>query len=155
MTVRSALLLLAAGSALAVGPRALAAAFTNTSSTWVPIAIEGQPICNDDDVVIAGNVHLVSTTTTRPDGSSMTSFHVEFADVTAIGVTSGNVYRVIEADSYVTDDSSATTGTVVINGHLIGAGQTPNTNVQLLAKFTITPDGTLTANVDSFTLTCR
>jgi hypothetical protein len=113
--------------------------------------------CTGDTITFTGTINLVTGVTA--DGSG--GFHVLFADnvsdVTGIGVPSGIVYQGVGGDWFETNVKppfpAEFTATDVIN--FLSAGAAPNFVANDTIHFTVNANGTITAQVVRFSLTCK
>jgi hypothetical protein len=113
--------------------------------------------CTSDLIAFTGNIHIVVAMT--PDASGGFHFHadVNVSGVTGVGVPSGITYHGVGGD-WVEFNAKppfpvAATFTNVFG--LISTGSSPNFVVTETLHMTVNADGTMTANVARFSITCN
>jgi hypothetical protein len=149
-----AMLAIGAGGVLAVAPAAQAAV---TENTKVPIDLLVGIPCNGDTVELTGSLHILSSFTINNNQVSGYD-HFQPQGISGTDLTTGAKYQ----GTGVTQDqfsSSLVNGQAqfssVNNFKIIGQGTAPNYLVHKNTHLTFNANGTVTANVDNFTASCR
>ena len=123
----------------------------------VPVTQEAFIPCTGETVVTEGVIHLLVTYTVNGNNISG-SFHPNLHDVVGTSVPSGVTYRAVAGgDRHY--EFSLQNGQSVFNfvGHenFVGQGSAPNLDGAFRMHMTFNADGTVTAQNDSFDLTCK
>jgi hypothetical protein len=157
--VRSALL----ASVIAVVPIVLApAAAAEPASTEITRVTEtfdyvtSDP-CIGESVHIQGEITYVLRSVVTPEGNVLTAGHT-IADMTAVGLTTGTQYTLVDSRQITTNILSATgegfTGTGAWSFMLVGRGSGPNLIVTNQDKVTLTPDGQVAVSFLNIDVRC-
>jgi hypothetical protein len=116
--------------------------------------------CNQQVITWTGNVHLVGAMTTDAAGGAVFLAHVDLEDVRGTDPT-GTRYTVALAsnESVVFAPSSPTLPTPNVMTHVlrlnvISDGSTPNAFEDLVAHYTVTPDGQVAVSFDNVDTGC-
>src|SRR3989442_1844923 len=111
--------------------------------TTIPIAFTTSNDCAAEEVAVSGDVHVVFLLMTDGSGGFHMEQHDNFKRATAVGLTSGILYPVVEADRVDTNTSGPppleTTFMVTLN--LIGPGPANNQHVHVLVHTTVNANG--------------
>jgi hypothetical protein len=65
----------------------------------LPLSQVFQNSCTGEDVLVTGDLHLVTMTTAFPDGSIVDVFHTNFQGTTGLGLSTGTIYRATSAEN--------------------------------------------------------
>jgi hypothetical protein len=122
----------------------------------VPINITVFNPCTGDLIAVSGSIHLLATMTQEQGG-----FHISFMDnvsqVTGTGSVTGVAYHGVGGDWFTANVRPPFpvefTATDVFG--LISQGPSPNLVVTDTFHITVNADGTMTANVSRFSLSCN
>jgi len=116
--------------------------------------------CTGEDVQVTGELHLKTQTVTFPDGQIADIFHVNFVNVTGVGLTSGATYRATSAEGTSFQGvppgppggpwRSSHEGSL----HLITPGSGANLNLQFVFVVTKEPGSPPNAIVFKIETTC-
>jgi hypothetical protein len=142
-------------AALWLVPAASSAAVVQ--NVQVPLNVTVFNPCNGDLIAVTGSIHLLASTTSDGGGG----FHIAFMDnvsqVTGTGSVSGATYHGVGGDWFTANVKPPfpveLTMTDVFG--LISAGSSPNLVITDTFHITVNADGTLTANVARFSLSCN
>jgi hypothetical protein len=123
----------------------------------VPLSLTVFNPCNGDSIAVTGTIHLLASMTNDGGGG----FHIAFMDnvsqVTGSGSVSGTTYHGVGGDWFTANVKPPfpveLTMTDVFG--LISAGPSPNLVITDTFHITVNADGTLTANVARFSLSCN
>jgi hypothetical protein len=148
---------IAVGASLAMAPAAQAAVLENISipiETVQPTVINP---CNGDTIALTGDLHVLVSFTINANQISGKSL-AQPQGVSGTDLTTGAEYRA----TGVTQDQfggSLTNGqyqeTFINRFDIVGQGSAPSYLVHETAHVTINANGTVTANFDNFSLSCK
>ena len=118
--------------------------------------------CTNEYVKVEGEIHVVYTYGTNPDGSYKYSGHTNYQGITGSGVDlltgkpTGTEYIITGAENtkWQGEWSSGYEYSSQSNFHLISKGRSGNFNVHYKLSYTVNPDGTLDIKVDNFRSEC-
>ena len=105
-----------------------------------------------------GIMHIVAGQTTDAAGGQHTIFRYNFDRLSAVGITTGNVYHNQSVKSQVTaipGASGTQEATFDWNIRFIGVGTVPNFIVHISTHVTQLADGTITADASNIFVTCH
>jgi hypothetical protein len=100
----------------------------NSSSTngFVPFGGWIQNPCNGEYVSLSGNEHVMESITTGTNSSTYT-IHVNLADVTGVGLTTGAQYHFNAAGKeYQVESGNTFSASELLNEEVISSGKAPN-----------------------------
>jgi hypothetical protein len=113
--------------------------------------------CTGDLIAFTGNIHLMFAKTADASGGFHFHADVNVSGVTGVGVPSGITYHGVGGDWFEFNASPPFpvefTFTNVFG--LISTGSSPNFVVTETFHMTVNADGTMTANVARFSITCN
>ena len=127
-----------------------AATVTRATSTQMPLSFLRSADCTDEVVEIRGTIHLVNQTQT--DGSVIG--HFNYQNVSAVGLTSGNIYRVPSVDQSSLAYPFPSDITSLQSFHLISLGSSSNLLVHVLFHITVNAEGEVTASIADLDMQC-
>ncbi len=127
-----------------------AAAALGATSTDMPVHFLRSADCTGEVVEISGTIHLVNQT--QADGSVVG--HFNYQNVSGVGLTSGNLYRVSAVDHFRLSSPFPTDVTSVQSFRLINHGAESNLLVTVLHHITVNANGEVTASIDDLTMQC-
>ena len=133
-------LLILASSASALGA-------TNTD---MPLHFLRSADCTNEIVEISGTIHFVNQT--QADGSVMG--HFNYQNVSGVGLTSGDRYRVSAVDHIRLSAPFPSSLTSVQSFQLINRGSQSNLLVKVLYHLTVNANGEVTASIDDLNMQC-
>lgn len=144
-------------SSVTLSPSASAAEHDN----WISFTNEGFSSCSGEEVLVSGRQHVVGQTNVDASGREHFVFHRNTFG-TGIGTVSGAEYllrdSVAKTDLLGTNEGDVTVFNQLSVGLIIRKGETaPHDDnfVQIMTRYTITPDGTLTGDIDILSPSCR
>jgi hypothetical protein len=110
----------------------------------------------EDILITSGVFQLVTQTVTTPTGTVIDSVRGTWQNLAGIGLTTGTEYHFafVGGSMSVTGLGSDST-TATFAERVISAGPDVNELVTVVAHTTVTPDGTVTADVHFESLGCR
>lgn len=143
---------------LFISTSALAAVDTNIKIPFEDIQPTVPNFCNGDEILLTGDIHILFTTTIDASGGGHFTFHFQPAGASGVGVPSGLRYRAVGltrgSDNFT--PGQTTTMTFVNNFRLIAPGPGGGTlHFHENIHVTINPNGTVTADVEHVSVTCR
>jgi hypothetical protein len=118
---------------------------------YIPCALDGA----GEDVYLSGPLHMLFTTIIADSGAFVSRNLFQPQGITGTGASSGDRYQ---ATGETQDMATGRVGyetTYVNNFKIIGQGSGNNYMVHENVHMTVTPDGTLTAYVDNFSVECQ
>jgi len=127
-----------------------AAMGTGATSLQMPLFFLRSADCTDEVVEIRGTIHLVNQTQT--DGTVIG--HFNYQNVSAVGLTSGNIYRVSSVDQSSLASPFPSDITSVQSFHLISLGSSSNLLVHVLFHITVNAEGDVTASISDLDMQC-
>ena len=130
-------------------PGSSAAALSATSDQ-LPLYFLRSADCTGEVVEISGTIHVVNQT--QADGSVIG--HFNYQNVTGLGLTSGNTYRVSAVDQVRLQAPFPSSITSVQSFHLISPGGESNLLVQVLYHITVNGNGEVTVAIDDLNTQC-
>jgi hypothetical protein len=148
-------------STLAVGlallpAAALARATGRTSNTTVPLAMTALNPCSGEEVVLSGEMHILSHFTADASGGTHVVTHAQGEHVDGVGASGteyhGNMVDVAHASD---PDGDQTNFTHVFDMRLVSQGSSDNFLVHALAHVTFNADGEPTATFVGTSAECR
>ena len=134
---------------LLVVPRGSAFALGATSDQ-MPIYFLRSADCTGEVVEISGTIHVVNQI--QADGSVMG--HFNYQDVTGLGLTSGDTYRVSAVDNIRLSAPFPSSITSVQSFHLISRGSGGNLLVQVSYHITVNGNGQVQAFIEELSMQC-
>ena len=147
------------GASLAAAPSPRQSPTKNENGAFVendPLHTFVESECVGEVVEITGTLHLVGQSHPVQGGHHII-FHLNFANMKGVGLTTGDEYVVIgnsqQVENFVPSGQTVA-GTVIIN-LVIGKGQTPNRDAVLQQHYIITPEGEVKMQTDQFHLKCQ
>lgn len=120
------------------------------TSTDMPLHFIRSGDCTGEDVEISGTIHMVNET--QSDGSLIG--HFNYQNVTGVGLTSGNTYRVSAVDQIRLAAPFPSDITSVNSFRLISQGSSSNLLVNVLYHITVNANGEVTISIDDLTMQC-
>lgn len=153
-----ALLIAALSTAFSfAGAPAFAQATTMTTNEEIPITGTVPNSCNGDQVTFQGTLHVVNTLVTDASGGYHLRTHVNYQDVSGVGVPSGLNYRVVTTNNETVNDSDTAQfeTTVIQTFRAISQTSAPNLFVQVVLHVTVNANGQTTSEVTEFRAECR
>lgn len=132
--------------AAAPAPSVLAA-----TSTSIPLHAIRSNDCTGEQVEITGTIHLVYHV--QPGGDQMG--HFNYQNTRAVGLTSGDSFRVSSTDQIHLRAPFPSDVTAVSSFHLISQGQGDNLLVHVLYHITVNAQGDVTTEIMDLTTQCR
>jgi len=133
-----------------VHPVSAAMVGTGATSIQMPLFFLRSADCTDEVVEIRGTIHLVNQTQT--DGTVIG--HFNYQNVSAVGLTSGNIYRVSSVDQSSLASPFPSDITSVQSFHLISLGSSSNLLVHVLFHITVNAEGDVTASISDLDMQC-
>ena len=127
-----------------------AATRTSAISTQIPLFFLRSADCTGEVVEIRGAIHLVNQTQT--DGRVIG--HFNYQNVSAVGLTSGTIYRVSSVDQTSLASPFPSDITSVQSFHLISLGSSSNLLVHVLFHITVNAEGEVTASISDLDMQC-
>jgi hypothetical protein len=126
-----------------------------TEVTTSPIQSEILDPCRDEEVAFSGSVHSVVTSTTTPQGLVHVVTVSNFVNVSGIGLTTGNPYRVncVDHSSSFSSDGPITTP-IVISARILCALAANTALLSMKEQVTITPGGAVAVSFQVDQITC-
>jgi len=113
--------------------------------------------CIGESVHITGEITYVLRSVETPDGTLLTAGHTT-ADMTAVGLTTGTVYTLVDSRQITTNILTATgegfTGVGAWSYMLVSRGSGPNLIVTNQEKATLTPDGSVAVSFLNIDVRC-
>src|SRR5712691_10828508 len=123
----------------------------------VPLNLTVFNPCTGDLIAVSGSIHLLATMTQDQDGGFHISFMDNVSQVTGTGSVTGVTYNGVGGDWFTADVRPPFpvefTATDVFG--LVSQGPSPNLVITVTFHITVNADGTLTANVLRFSLSCN
>ena len=117
----------------------------------VPCAVGGA----GEMVHLTGAAHMVLAVTYDANGGLHIATHVNTVGLSGVGVTTGNVYHSVQADSFMSNSGGAGNEFTFINNFLMTApGAGNNVRVHELIHGYIDTNGNVVAVIDNFTSDC-
>jgi hypothetical protein len=114
--------------------------------------------CTGEVVEIDAKIHLLFSTTVDANGGLHIFGRANGAGTHAVGLDSGNRYEAPVHNTFFQFEGTAggtTTFSAPFGYVLVSHGKLPNTQVSALLHVTVNPDGTVTADVENFSIECR
>jgi hypothetical protein len=130
-------------------PGSSAAALSATSDQ-LPLYFLRSADCTGEVVEISGTIHMVNQS--QADGSVIGQFN--YQDVTGLGLTSGNIYRVSAVDHVRLQAPFPASILSVQSFRLISPGAESNLLVQVLYRITVNGNGEVTVAIDELNTQC-
>ena len=119
-------------------------------SDEMPIYFLRSADCTAEVVEISGTIHVVNQI--QADGSVMG--HFNYQDVTGLGLTSGDTYRVSAVDNIRLSAPFPSSITSVQSFHLISRGSSGNLLVQVSYHITVNGNGQVQAFIEALSMQC-
>ena len=122
---------------------ALAAPGNGATSGKTPIEFTFYDPCTGEFVDISGTIHGVSNVAAQNGGGSQVFFHQNFAGVTGVGESSGDVYTITGS---ATQRESVDSGVSRLSVHelFVSRGSGPNEAIGMQLEVTVGPGGEVT-----------
>jgi hypothetical protein len=127
-----------------------AASALGATSMDMPLYFLRSADCTGEVVEISGTIHLVNQT--QADGSLIG--HFNYQNVSGVGLTSGNTYRVTAVDHVRLVAPFPSSISSVQSFRLISRGGGSNLLVTALYHITVNASGELTASIDDLNMQC-
>ena len=122
----------------------------------IPISITGFDSCTGEDILVSGTAHEVGAATLDNAGGAHIVAHVNFQDVSGVGLTSGTVYHATAATTIEADlTNGAQEATMTVDERFVAPGGNNNLFLHATLHTTINADGTVTSVVDNVTTGCQ
>jgi hypothetical protein len=137
---------------------ALAQSSTGASSVRVPIRYTfGVDVCTGEMIRFEGILHVAASVAQDEHGGYHYRSNRNWQNATALGLSSGNEYRVASNDRVIANfpDADSESYTVVAQSHLVGIGQDESALLQETYHLTINANGEWTADVENVVLKCE
>ena len=137
-----------------------AAAIAFTTNEFIPIEIIAFVPCANggagEDVQLSGTLHIVDHVTLSENGVHA-KIHFQPQGISGVGLTTGDSYQAtgVTQEQFSSNLGATFTTTFVNNFKIIGAGPDNNFLLHENVHVTIAPDGTVTTEVDNFSVECR
>lgn len=120
------------------------------TSNFFPLHAIRSADCTGELVELSGTIHLVSQT--QDDGSLIG--HFNYQGVTAVGLTSGNIYHASAVDHFRLSDPFPSSISSIRSFHLISEGADSNLLVSALFHITVNGNGEVTTSIDTLDMQC-
>lgn len=150
----------AAAATVTLGMMApIAAADNATSQVDAPFsAATTTNLCNSENVVFSGVIHVTSHTTNDLANGDLTTNHANFQNVQGLG-DQGNAYRGQTTGTSTFHQDPTNDGGFVDTGsgdlRFESQGSAPNFDAHIVFHVTQTPSGRMTGQVDVVRVTCQ
>jgi hypothetical protein len=118
---------------------------------FVPCAAQGA----GEFVHLTGTIHILFVDTIDNKGGVHSEFHFQPQGVSGIGLITGDKYNAVGETQGTFNAKIGSEFTFVNNFRVIGQGPGNNFQVHENVHVTFLADGTLTANVDNFSVKCK
>ena len=148
-----------------VGGAATLAASASTDVVEIPVKFSIHPsgkaaiqACVGEAVNFVGEALLIAHQTELSDGSTLLDMiHINPQGAVAIGASSGVTFRLVggESNQVITVPAGTLAATFEASLRAIGPGSANSFLAHILEHITITPDGSITALIEIFDVTCR
>ena len=106
-------------------------------------------------VTLTGSLHILFVTTIDDRGGFHSKFHFQPQGVSGTGLITGDKYNATGETQQTFNGRVGFEFTFVNNFKIIGQGPGNNFLAHENIHVTVLPDGTVTANVDNFRITCK
>ena len=120
-------------------------------TVFVPCAALGA----GEFVQMSGSLHVLFVTTTDNQGGFHSEFHFQPQGISGTGLTTGAKYQATGETQGTFNGKIGSETTFINNFKIIGQGPGNNFMNHETFHVTVNPDGTLTAFVDNFSVTCK
>jgi hypothetical protein len=120
------------------------------ATQFVPCANGGA----GEDIHVSGPLHELASVTLDGHGGFHTHVLFNLQGVSGVGLTTGNKYQGTGIQEVDFNGTVGSTFTFVNNFNLIGQGPGNNFKLREFEHFTINANGTVTVDVDNFSVTC-
>lgn len=140
----------------ATGAAAQTAVVTSTVVVVPPGTVTD--VCTNEDVAYSGTIEVVMDVWVDANGNTHLRTKTPQVNVTGVGLTTGNDYRVQSGGQIVentTAEGRPWESSTVIRMGLIGAGPAPNERVLVMFHQTVNADGNTTAEIDQYVGKCN
>lgn len=127
-----------------------AASALGATSTDMPVHFLRSADCTGEEVEISGTIHMMNQI--QADGSVIG--HFNYQNVSGIGLTSGNAYRVSAVDHVRLSAPFPSSISSVQSFRLISQGSESNLLVSVLYHITVNASGEMTASLDNLNMQC-
>ena len=113
-------------------------------------------LCNGDAIHVSGTLLATTTETETPSGGLLFAFHFQPQGVTGVDLVTGTVFRAtgLTRDLIVESPPGGSTETFVNRFHIQATGGAESYIVTDLIHVTITPDGTIRADIEMHSESC-
>jgi hypothetical protein len=129
---------------------ASAASALGATSTQLSLHFIRSGDCTAEDIEISGTIHVLNET--QADGSLIG--HFNYQNVSGVGLTSGNRYRVSALDHIRLAAPFPADITSISSFRLIGLGSDSNLLVHVMYHITVNANGEVTISIDDLTMQC-
>jgi hypothetical protein len=136
-------------SAMAEAPTTVSFKFRIGVPAFVPCALGGA----GEEVETSGTAHMVIHL--AHDGITYGVTHANYQGLSGTGLTSGDKYRAVSAETDVTPTAKFNVVTITEVIQFIGQGPNNNFRIYFLFHFTVNANGEGTASLNRFRVECQ
>jgi hypothetical protein len=139
------------------GHEAFGQATTVTTNETIAFTSGLTNLCNGDQVTFSGDLHVVNSLTTDPNGGTHLKTHINYQNVTGTGSPSGLSYNVRTVTNEVTNDADGaqSSATVISTVKLNAQGPALDYFLRTVIHVTVNANGQTTSTVQEVSIECR